>query len=149
MMHLGLLREEGTERKERPPAEVDLSWGIARKEFFDKLLNGEWLSCEHVDTARFHIREHAIEFPLLFREDFAILNLHFVSYLRMLFRERSKTQSFDKNYLKPLDNYARGINNDHWLALEIDLSGTCIYAYDSSTSVMRKPQFDKELKLIR
>ncbi|GER51582.1 hypothetical protein STAS_28975, partial [Striga asiatica] len=61
---------------------------------FNDLLNDEWLSSEY---------------PLLFRQDCIIVDPHFVSYVRMFFKEGSKAQSFDTiNFQKALVNYARG-----------------------------------------
>ncbi|GER32190.1 hypothetical protein STAS_08245, partial [Striga asiatica] len=105
------------------------------------------------------------------RQDCVIFDPHLVSYVRMFFKDASKVESFDRtNFPKALVNYAEGKlpthakswtsctrlyvpfcteNNDHWVALDIDLSKRCIDAYDSSTSVMRKQQFETELKPIR
>ncbi|GER46925.1 hypothetical protein STAS_23993, partial [Striga asiatica] len=62
--------------------EIYVAWGRGRagKIFFNDLLDDKWLSSEHVDAAIFHIRDRAIEYPLLFRQDCVILDPHFVSY---------------------------------------------------------------------
>ncbi|GER39918.1 Ulp1 protease family protein [Striga asiatica] len=83
----------------------------------------------------------------------------------------SKVESFDRtNFPKALVKYAEGKvpphakawtsctklfvafcteNNEHWVALDIDLFKRCIDAYDSLPSVMRKRQFETELEPIR
>ncbi|GER51827.1 Ulp1 protease family protein, partial [Striga asiatica] len=149
--------------------EIDVAWGkgSAGKNFFNDLLDDKWLCSEHVDATLFHMRCRAIEYPLLFRQDCVMLDPHFVSYIRI----RVKVESFDRtNFPKALVKYAEGklptharpwtsctklyvpfcnVNNEHWVALDIDLSKRCIDAYDSSTSVMRKRQFETELEPIR
>ncbi|GER30669.1 cysteine proteinases superfamily protein [Striga asiatica] len=86
-------------------AEVQLSsGGPARKVFFNQLVNDGWLTSEHVDEALFHIREHGKQFPLLFRQDCAVLDTFFVSYVRSFFKGMSKTTKIPK----ALCRYAAG-----------------------------------------
>ncbi|GER27796.1 hypothetical protein STAS_03531 [Striga asiatica] len=153
--------------------EIDVAWGSgsAGKKNFNDLLDDKWLCSGHVDAALFHMRCRAIEYPHLFRQDCVTLDPHFVSYARMFFKDASKVESFDRtNFPKALVKYAEGKvpphakawtsctklfvafcteNNEHWVALDIDLSKRCIDVYDSSPSVMRKRQFETELEPIR
>ncbi|GER33384.1 Ulp1 protease family protein, partial [Striga asiatica] len=149
-------------------AEVELSCGggRARKVFFNQLVSDGWLTSVHVDEALFQFRERGKQFPLLFRQDCAVLDTVFVSYVRKFFKDMSKT----KNFPKALRSYAAGgipsngkpwagctklyvpfckEGGGHWIALEIDLSHRCIYVYDSETSVMRRAELERQLEPIR
>ncbi|GER54653.1 sentrin-specific protease, partial [Striga asiatica] len=107
--------------------------------------------------ALFHIRERAKQYHLLFRQDCAVLDTFFASYVRNFFNEMSKTKIFPKalsRYATPQGRYPKMesgglIGNSHWLALEIDLFQRCIYVYDSETSVMRRAQLERQLEPIR
>ncbi|KAL2506629.1 Ulp1 protease family protein [Abeliophyllum distichum] len=134
----------------------------------------EWMekaSPLHVDSALFHIRERAVKYANLFRQDCAVLDSNFWQIVENAFEDRVNTgrNNFDEAFKKMLVDYVEGaapvlrkpwkicrylylpycVPNSHWFAVEIDLEERRIHIFDSLTSMVREAKLGNYMKPLK
>ncbi|KAL2509852.1 uncharacterized protein Fot_33499 [Forsythia ovata] len=116
---------------------------VGRTFFEDLRDQSRWLTGDHVDSALFHIRERAIKYANLFRQDCVVLDSNFWQLVENVFEDRVKIghNNSDEAFAKMLVHYVEGVApnleklwkicrylylpycvpNSHWFAVVIDL----------------------------
>ncbi|KAL2491032.1 Ulp1 protease family protein [Abeliophyllum distichum] len=160
--------------KASPRDAVALAICDVRRTFFEDLHDqSRWLTGDHVDLALFHIRERAVKYVNLFRQDCTVLDSNFWQIVENAFEDRENTgrNSSDEAFKKMLVDYVEGaapvlrkpwkicrylylpycVSNSHWFAVEIDLEERRINIFDSLTSMVREAKlgiYMKPLKVV-
>ncbi|KAL2456471.1 Ulp1 protease family protein [Abeliophyllum distichum] len=158
--------------KASPRDAVALAICDAGRTFFEDLHDQiRWLTGDHVDSALFHIRERAVKYANLFRQDCAVLDSNFWQIVENAFEDRLNTgrKNSDDAFKKMLVDYVEGaapvlgkpwktcrylylpycVPNSHWFAVEIDLQERQIHIFDSLTSMVREAKLGNYMKPLK
>ncbi|KAL2489672.1 uncharacterized protein Fot_42964 [Forsythia ovata] len=158
--------------KASPRDAVALAICDAGRTFFEDLRDqSRWLTGDHVDSALFHIRERAVKYANLFRQDCAVLDSNFWQLVENAFEDRVKIDynNSDEAFAKMFVHYVEGaapnlgkpwkicrylylpycVPNSHWFAVEIDLEERRINIFDSLTSMVRESNLGNYMKPIK
>ncbi|KAL2453446.1 Ulp1 protease family protein [Abeliophyllum distichum] len=140
--------------------------------FFEDLHDqSRWLTGDHVDSALFHIRERAVKYANLFRQDCAVLDSNFWQIVENAFKDRLNTgrNNSDEAFKKMLVDYVEGaapvfgkpwktcsylylpycVPNSHWFAVEIDLEERRIHIFDSLTIMVCEAKLGNYMKPLK
>ncbi|KAL2532232.1 Ulp1 protease family protein [Abeliophyllum distichum] len=158
--------------KASPRDAIALAICDAGRTFFEDLHDqSRWLTGDHVDSALCHIREQAVKYANLFRQDCAILDSNFWQIVENAFEDRLNTgrNNSDEALKKMLVDYVEGaapvlgkpwktcrylylpycVPNSHWFVVEIDLQERRIHIFDSLTSMVREAKLGNYMKPLK